>query len=127
MTAFHESALDGVARNPALPAPLLLRLLAFDGGGDGPPRHALQRAALPEPAVAVILTHPHTGARIAFAMSTGAEPAQRARLVDDPSPAVRAALAYGPEWWDPRTTVAPLPDDVCARLAAVLNGAGVPA
>ncbi|MFD4754349.1 Mucin-2 [Streptomyces sp. NPDC058426] len=29
---------------------------------------------------------------------------------------MRAALAYGPEWRDPRTTVAPLPDDVCARL-----------
>lgn len=116
MVAFHASALDGVARNPALPAPLLLRLLAFDGSGDGPPRHALQRAGLPEPAVAVILAHPNPGARIDFAMSTRAATAQRARLADDPSPKVRAALAYGPEWRDPRTTVAPLPDDVCARL-----------
>ncbi|MFD9302587.1 Mucin-2 [Streptomyces sp. NPDC060048] len=116
MVAFHASALDGVARNPALPTPLLLRLLTFDGGGDGPPRHALQRAGLPEPAVAVILAHPNPGARIDFAMSTRAEPAQRARLADDPSPKVRAALAYGPEWRGPRTTVAPLPDDVCARL-----------
>lgn len=33
MVAFHASALDGVARNPELPTPLLLRLLAFDGGG----------------------------------------------------------------------------------------------
>lgn len=56
MVAFHASALDGVARNPVLPTPLLLRLLAFDGGGDGPPRQALHRAGLPEPAVAVILT-----------------------------------------------------------------------
>ncbi len=116
MVAFHASALDGVARNPALPTPLLLRLLTFDGGGDGPPRHALQRAGLPEPAVAVILAHPNPGARIGFAMSARAEPAQRARLADDPSPKVRAALAYGPEWCDPRTTVAPLSDDVCARL-----------
>ncbi|MET9673069.1 Mucin-2 [Streptomyces sp. NPDC006482] len=116
MVAFHASALDGVARNPALPTLLLLRLLALDGGGDGPPRHALQRAGLPEPAVAVIMAHPNPGARIDFAMSTRAEPAQRARLADDPSPKVRAALAYGPEWRDPRTTVAPLPDDVCARL-----------
>ncbi|MFI8952243.1 Mucin-2 [Streptomyces sp. NPDC053750] len=116
MVAFHASALDGVARNPALPTSLLLCLLAFDGGGDGPPRHALQRAGLPEPAVAVILAHPNPGVRIEFAMSTRAEPAQRARLADDPSPRVRAALAYGPEWGDPRTTVAPLPDDVCARL-----------
>ncbi|MFE1268051.1 Mucin-2 [Streptomyces sp. NPDC058758] len=122
MVAFHASALEGVAGNPALPTPLLLRLLAFDGDGDGdgdghgPPRRALQRAGLPEPAVAVILAHPNPGARIGFATSAGAEPAQRARLVDDPSPKVRAALAYGPEVYDPRTTVAPLPDDVCARL-----------
>lgn len=115
MVAFHAPALDGVARNPALPTPLLLRLLAFDGG-DGPPRHALQRAGLPEQAVAVILAHPNPGARIDFAMSARAEPAQRARLVDDPSPKVRAALAYGPEWHDPRTAIMPLPDDVCARL-----------
>ncbi|MFF4922420.1 Mucin-2 [Kitasatospora sp. NPDC001261] len=115
MVAFHASALDGVARNPALPTPLLLRLLAFDGDG-GPPRHALQRAGLPEPTVVVILAHPNPGARIDFAMSARAEPAQRARLADDPSPKVRAALAYGPEWRDPRTKVAPLPDDVCARL-----------
>ncbi|MFE2290224.1 Mucin-2 [Streptomyces sp. NPDC059452] len=116
MVAFHASALDGVARNPALPTPLLLRLLASDGDGDGPPRHALQRAELPEPGIAVILAHPNPGARTGFAMSARAEPTQRARLVDDPSPKVRAALAYGPEWRDPRTTVAPLPDDVCARL-----------
>ncbi|MFI8159812.1 Mucin-2 [Streptomyces microflavus] len=116
MVAFHASALDGVARNPALPTPLLLRLLAFDGGGDGPPRYAPQRAGLPESAVAVILAHPNPGARVDFAMSKLAEPVQRARLVDDPSPKVRAALAYGPEWGDPRASVVPLPDDVCARL-----------
>lgn len=90
MVAFHASALDGVARNPALPTPLLLRLL----GGDGPPHDALQRAGLPESAVAVILAHPNPGARLDFAMSTRAEPAQRARLADDPYPKVRAALAY---------------------------------
>ncbi|MGN5376836.1 hypothetical protein ACQ4WX_02115 [Streptomyces lasalocidi] len=91
-------------------------MLAFDCGGDGPPGHALQRAGLPEQAVAVILAHPDPRVRIDFAMSTGAEPAQRARLADDPSPKVRAALAYGPEWRVPRTVVAPLPDAVCGRL-----------
>ncbi|MGX1128001.1 hypothetical protein RKD49_000191 [Streptomyces glaucescens] len=116
MVALHASALDGVARNPALPTPLLLRLLAFDGGGDRPPRDALQRAGLPEPAVVVILAHPNPGARIDFAMSARAEPAQRARLAGDPSPKVRAALAYGPELYDQRTKVAPLPDTVCVRL-----------
>ncbi|MFI8910641.1 Mucin-2 [Streptomyces sp. NPDC053513] len=115
MVAFYASALDGVARNPALPTPLLLRLLAFDEGGGHPPRDAVQRAGLPEPAVGVILAHPDPGVRIDFAMSARAEPAQRARLADDPSPKVRAALAYGPERL-PRTTVEPLPDAVCARL-----------
>ncbi|MEV6332058.1 Mucin-2 [Streptomyces sp. NPDC051909] len=117
MAAFHASALDGVARNPALPTPLLLRLLAFEGGGgDGPPRHALQRAGLPEPAVAVILAHPLPGARIDFAMSARADPEQRARLADDASPKARAALAYGPERHDRRAKVAPLAADVCSRL-----------
>ncbi|MFD4696637.1 Mucin-2 [Streptomyces niveus] len=116
MVAFHSSALDGVARNPALPTPLLLRLLACEGGGEGPPRPAFRRAGLPEAAVAVILAHPNPGARIEFAISARAEPSQRARLVDDASPKVRAALAYGPEWHDPRTRVAPLPDGVCALL-----------
>lgn len=45
---FHASALDGVARNPVLPTPLLLRLLTFDGDGGRPPREALRRAGLPE-------------------------------------------------------------------------------
>jgi len=116
MAAFHASALNGVARNPALPTPLLLRLLAFGGGGDRPPRDALQRAELPELAVAVILAHPNPGARIDFAMSARAEPTQRARLADDPSPKVRAAFAYGPESYAPRTKVTPLPDAVCVRL-----------
>ncbi|MEU9235590.1 Mucin-2 [Streptomyces subrutilus] len=114
--ALHASALDGVARNPALPTALLLRLLACVGGDDGPRRRAVQRAGLPEPAVAVVLAHPDPRTRIDFAMSARAEPAQRARLADDPSPNVRAAVAYGPESPVPRTTVAPLPDAVCARL-----------
>ncbi|WP_418960688.1 Mucin-2 [Streptomyces tritici] len=116
MVAFHASALDGVARNPALPTPLLLRLLAADGDGYRPPRDAVQRAGLPEPAVVAILTHPDPGVRIDFAMSARARPAQRARLADDPSPKVRTALAYGPEVYGARTRVAPLPDAVCVRL-----------
>ncbi|MHA4775808.1 Mucin-2 [Streptomyces sp. MSC1_001] len=116
MVVFHASALDGLGRNPALPDSMLARLLAFDGGGDGPPRHAVQRAGLSDHAVAVIVDHPSLWARIGFAMSARTSPAQRARLVDDPSPKVRAALAYGPEYHDPRIEVPPLPDAVCARL-----------
>ncbi|WP_042175315.1 hypothetical protein [Streptomyces sp. NBRC 110035] len=117
MVAFHSSALDGVAANPALPTALLLRLIAFDGGGHGPPFQALHRPGLPEPAVAVILTHPVLDTRVQFATSGQAEPEQRARLADDSSPKVRAAVANGPEWThDPRTKVRPLPDAVCGRL-----------
>ncbi|MGW2408488.1 Mucin-2 [Streptomyces sp. NPDC001739] len=117
MVAFYSSALDGVAANPALPTPLLLRLIAFDGGGHGPPFQALHRPGLPEPAVAAVLTHPVLGARVEFALSGQAEPEQRARLADDASPKVRAAVAHGPEWsHDPRTKVRPLPDAVCGRL-----------
>ncbi|MGW7318462.1 hypothetical protein [Streptomyces sp. NPDC054865] len=130
MVAFHSSALDGVAANPALPTPLLLRLLRSGvgegpggsgeghgpGGIAGPPRQAVQRAGLPGTAVALILAHPDPRVRIDFALSAGAEPGQRARLADDPIPKVRAALAYGPEWHDPRTTVPPLPYAMCARL-----------
>ncbi|MFF3334437.1 Mucin-2 [Streptomyces sp. NPDC002888] len=117
MVAFYSSALDGVAANPALPTPLLLRLLAFDGGGQGPPFQALHRPGLPEPAVAAVLTHPILDARVQFAMSGQADAEQRARLADDPSPEVRAAVASGPEWThDHRTKVRPLPDAVCGRL-----------
>jgi hypothetical protein len=117
MVAFYSSALDGVAANPALPTPLLLRLIAFDGGGHGPPVQALHRPGLPEPAVAAILTHPVRVTRVHFATSGQAEPEQRARLADDPSPEVRAAVAGGPEWThDPRQKVRPLPDAVCGRL-----------
>ncbi|MFI2371605.1 hypothetical protein [Streptomyces sp. NPDC018833] len=111
MVAFYASALDGVAANPALPTPLLLRLIAFDGGGHGPPFQALHRPGLPEPAVAAVLTHPVLDTRVQFATSGQAEPEQRARLADDLSPKVRAAVAYGPEWThDPRTKVRPTPN-----------------
>ncbi|ATW46879.1 Mucin-2 [Streptomyces peucetius] len=117
MVAFYSSALDGVAANPALPTPLLLRLIAFDGGGNGPPFQALHRPELPEPAVVAVLTHPVLDARVQFATSGQADAEQRARLADDPSPKVRAAVANGPEWThDPRTKVRPLPDAVCGRL-----------
>ncbi|WP_406491098.1 Mucin-2 [Streptomyces sp. NBC_01604] len=117
MVAFYSSALDGVAANPALPTPLLLRLIAFDGGGHGPPFQALHRPGLPESAVAAVLTHPVLDTRVQFAMSSQADAGQRARLADDPSPMVRAAVAGGPEWThDHRRKVRPLPDAVCGRL-----------
>ncbi|MFJ4424880.1 Mucin-2 [Streptomyces bobili] len=117
MVAFYSSALDGVAANPALPTPLLLRLIAFDGGGEGPPFQALHRPGLPEPAVAALLTHPILYTRVTFARSGQMEPEQRARLADDPSPEVRATVAEGPDRiHDQRAKVRPLSDAVCGRL-----------
>ncbi|MFI8106047.1 Mucin-2 [Streptomyces sp. NPDC086023] len=116
MAAFHASALSGLAWNPALPTALLLRLLSLDGHDGLALGHALRRPRLPEEAVLLLLGHPNPAIRVEFATSTGAGPDQRARLVDDPSPVVRAALAYGPERRVPRSTVLPLPDDVYARL-----------
>lgn len=46
MVAFHAPALDGLARNPALPTPLLLRLLASSVGAN---------PALPEDEMAAVL------------------------------------------------------------------------
>ncbi|MCB5166466.1 Mucin-2 [Streptomyces bambusae] len=117
MVAFYSSALDGIGANPALPAPLLLRLVAFDDAGGGPPFQVLHRPGLPEAAVAVVIAHPSRDARVNFASSGQAEPEQRARLADDPAPEVRAAVAHGPEFThDRRRTVRPLPDAVCRRL-----------
>ena len=123
MVAYHSSALDGVAANPALPTPLLLRLIGFVGGDDRRPFESLHRAmirpGLPESAVGAVRAHPIAHVRIAFVTSGQAEPEQRALLVDDPSPEVRAAVASGPEWTlDNRTKIRPLPDAVCERLLA---------
>ena len=119
MVAYYSSALDGVAANPALPTPLLLRLLAFDGRDEGPPFQALHRPGLPESAVEAVRAHPIPYVRVMFAISGQAEPEQRALLADDPSPEVRAAVADGPDWThDHRTKVRPLPDAVCERLLA---------
>ncbi|MFF3374619.1 Mucin-2 [Streptomyces sp. NPDC002680] len=123
MVAYYSSALDGVAANPALPTPLLLRLISFEGGDDRRPFESLHRAmirpGLPESAIAAVRAHPIAHVRSAFATSGQAEPEQRALLVDDPSPKVRAAVAIGPEWTlDHRTKVRPLPDAACERLLA---------
>lgn len=123
MGAYYSSALDGVAANPALPTPLLLRLIGFEGGADRRPFESLHRAMirpeLPESAIAAVRAHPVAHVRAAFATSGQAEPDQRALLVDDPSPKVRAAVATGPEWTlGNRTRIRPLPHAACERLLA---------
>ncbi|WP_329277806.1 hypothetical protein [Streptomyces sp. NBC_01451] len=58
MVTRYTSALNGVAVNPALPASLLPRLLAFDGRGEVPPFQALHRPGLPKSAVEAVRAHP---------------------------------------------------------------------
>lgn len=89
-----ERRLAGLAVNPAAPASLLLRLLA-----DGPPAARMALCGdrdLPESVVDALLAHPDRRARAVFASSPHADPAQRARLVDDPEFIVKAHLADGP-------------------------------
>lgn len=122
MVAYYSPALDGVAANPSLPTPLLLRLIAFKGGDVLLPFQSLERAlirpGLPESAVTAVLAHPIEHVRSTLAASGQAEPEQRARLVDDPSPKVRVAVALGPDYTLDRTKIRPLPDAACHRLLA---------
>lgn len=86
--------LAGLALNPAAPEDVLLRLLA-----DGPPaaRMVLCRdRALPDAVVDAVVRHPDRYTRSFLARSPHADPAQRARLLDDPEWFVRAHLANAP-------------------------------
>ncbi|MDX3234595.1 hypothetical protein PV392_02595 [Streptomyces sp. ME03-5709C] len=86
--------LAGLALNPAAPEDVLLRLLA-----DGPPaaRMVLCRdRTLPDAVVDAVVAHPDTYTRGFFARNPHADPAGRARLLDDPEWFVRAHLAEGP-------------------------------
>lgn len=89
-----ERRLAGLAVNPAARVGLLMRLLA-----DGPPAARMALCGdrdLPESVVDALLTHPDRWARAFFASNPHADPAQRARLVDDPEFVVKARLADGP-------------------------------
>ncbi|MFD4917282.1 hypothetical protein ACFWNR_29285 [Streptomyces virginiae] len=104
--------LHRLAGNEAAPADVLLRLLGHED--EWPRRAVAQRAALPQEVVEAVLVHPDRRVRAAFAQNGGADPDQRARLVDDPSASVHLALAHGPLAY--RRRVAPLPDRAYERL-----------
>ncbi|MFJ5707540.1 hypothetical protein [Streptomyces sp. NPDC093105] len=104
--------LRGVAANPAAPSEVLLRLLDPAGRPAWPT--LCEGRDLPEDVVDAVVTHPDPAVRRAFARNPHVAPAQRGRLVRDPSGLVRADLAGGPR---PRLRkVGPLPDDVLEAL-----------
>ncbi|MCX4822602.1 hypothetical protein OG883_22420 [Streptomyces sp. NBC_01142] len=113
MDQHQWQALSGIASNPSTPAPLLLRLLAFE---DRDILHAVaRRADLPDEVVDAIVAHPTAHVRGTFAQSVLGDPVQRARLAHDPTGSVRFALAAGPM---PYGKPKPLPDWAYERLLA---------
>ncbi|MFJ8043881.1 hypothetical protein ACIRBX_25605 [Kitasatospora sp. NPDC096147] len=85
---------------------MLLRLLA-DEASCAWSELAYSRL-LPDPVVDGIVNSPHVSLRESFAENRHAPGDVRARLVHDPEPTVRAAVAVGPQWF--RVTVDPLPE-----------------
>ncbi|MFD3457552.1 hypothetical protein ACFWVC_35920 [Streptomyces sp. NPDC058691] len=108
-----ERRLAGLALNPAAPEDVLLRLL-----DDGPKvaRIALcEHRALPGAVVEAVAAHPDRFVRGRFARNPHVDPAQRARLVDDPEWSVRALLSDGPDL-PPHAIPALLPDRVVLHM-----------
>ncbi|WUD76935.1 hypothetical protein OG937_37160 [Streptomyces sp. NBC_00510] len=118
MADHHVAALAYLSWNPSAPADVLLRLLTHDDQAIR--RNVAQRRGLPPGVVDAIVTDPDPELRIEFATSANADPAQRARLLDDPSRRVVMALAIGPTPY--RKPVEPLPDRAYERLLAHPDG-----
>ncbi|MFJ3640503.1 hypothetical protein ACIPRD_12180 [Streptomyces sp. NPDC090108] len=112
MTDRHADVLAMLSWNKAAPGSVLMRLLKYDDRAIR--RTIAQRGNLPTELVEAILMDPDPALRMEFALSENADPAQRARLLDDPFPRVALALAVGPTPY--RRRVEPLPDWAYERL-----------
>ncbi|WP_328719247.1 hypothetical protein OHT52_06905 [Streptomyces sp. NBC_00247] len=105
--------LAGLALNPSVPESVLLRLLA---AAPLAVRMVLCRdRVLPDAVVDAVIAHPDHHTRGFFARNPHVDPAQRARLVDDPEWLVRAHLAEGPEV-DLLDRPRPLPDETVIHM-----------
>lgn len=114
-----ERRLAGLALNPAAPEDVLLRLLA-----DGPPAARMVLCldrTLPDAVVDAVVRHPDRYTRSFFARNPHADPAQRARLLDDTEWFVRAHLAETPRMpWGVRPR--PLPDRAVVHMILTYEG-----
>lgn len=112
----RDEILRGVAMNAGAPADVLLRLLAVEAQTCW---DALcTERDLPPELVDAVLAHPDHLVRRRIGGNPHLDPAQRARLLDDPDPKTAAALLRGPRRWPAGTSPRPLPDDVLRRLLA---------
>ncbi|MFD0592737.1 hypothetical protein ACFQZ4_09375 [Catellatospora coxensis] len=68
--------------------------------------------------VDAVLAHPDSKVRRRIGFNPYLDPAQRARLLDDPEPKTAASLVRGPRNWPVGTSPRPLPDDALRRLLA---------
>ncbi|MFC8448223.1 hypothetical protein [Kitasatospora sp. NPDC057223] len=103
--------LAGVALNPSAPTDVLLRLLACDSAVV---RMSLCRDRdLPREVVDAVLTHPDHRTRRFLAANPHVDPAQRARLVEDPHWLVCAWLGQGPGYEHGRSE---LPEHTVVRM-----------
>ena len=111
--------LAGLALNPSVSEDVLLRLLA-----EAPlaVRMVLCRDRdLPGAVVDAVIEHPDRHTRGFFAVNPHVDPAQRARLVDDPHWFVRCHLVEGPRIRFPHRP-RPLPDEAVVRMICTYNG-----
>ncbi|KUL31253.1 hypothetical protein [Actinoplanes awajinensis] len=101
-----DAVLEGLAVNPALPGPLLLRLIAEHSGAaaDG----LAEREPLPATAVTAMAGHPDPWVRAALAGNRSVAAEIRLRLHDDPDPLVRQ--------WIQNVRDLPRPESALSRI-----------